>query len=155
MDKRKIIWCFALLTSPCWPELVAAKCAMEPYRIEGKLVEEDSRTPISGASVFVFFDDQEGTWSQGYETKYPDYFTTDTSGNIAATAYFDRYSGYNSVVGDQCKATPARITLVIVDKAHLTKRLEFKTKQLKISGSDFEKLISLPVIDMRSALANK
>jgi hypothetical protein len=149
MDTRRLLLCLALSASFCWPEFAAAKCAIEPYRIDGKLIDEGSKRPISGANVFVFFEEQEGTWSDGYETKYPDYFTTGASGNIVARAYFDRYSGYSSTTGDQCNATPASITLVIVDRAHLTKRVAFKTKQLKISGNEFEKSISLPVIEMR------
>jgi hypothetical protein len=153
MDTRTILFCVALSASLGSPELAAAKCAMEPYRIDAKLIDEGSKKPISGATVFVFLDEQEGTWSAGYETKYPDYFTTDASGNVVARAYFDRYSGFSSVTGDQCNATPASITLVIVEKAHLTKRVAFKTKQLKVAGNEFERAISLPVIEMRPAHA--
>ena len=58
-----------------------AKCAFEKYMITGTVRDESTRQAISNATLFFFFDDYKSTLSEGYKTKYPDFFRTDTEGD--------------------------------------------------------------------------
>jgi hypothetical protein len=111
-----------LVLLPVTFSLSFAKCGLEPYIISGRVIEEKTKNAIPDAKVFLFFDNYDGTWSAGYDTKYSDYFKTTTSGNFEATMFFDRYSGWNIFTGDRCNARPKTVTIVVTAEGYLTKR---------------------------------
>ena len=126
-----------------------AKCGLEPYVINGRVIEEKTKNAIGDAKIFLFFDSYDGTWSAGYDTKYPDYFKTNESGEFEATMFFDRYSGWSIFTGDRCNARPKTVTVVVTAEGYLTKRWEFETKELEIKGEPFKRTILLPAIELR------
>ena len=122
-----------------------AKCAFAKYTITGTVQDESRRQAISNATLFFFFDDYKSTLSEGYKTKYPDFFTTDTKGIFVATAFFDTYSG-GGLFGDRCNSKPKRLTVIITASGYLTRRVIFNTKHLNIGGETLDHTIELPPI---------
>lgn len=120
-----------------------AKCAFAKYTITGTIQDDSTRRAISDATLFFFFDDNESTLSGG--SKYPDFFTTDTNGVYAATAFFDTYSG-GGLFGDRCKSKPKKLTIIITAPGYLARRVVFSTKILKIGGEFLDRTIELPTI---------
>ena len=122
-----------------------AKCRSEEYIISGRVIEEKTKKPISDAQVFLFFDNYDGICSSGY----PDYSKTNVSGGFEATIFFDTYSGWIIPGFDRCNARPKTVTVVVAAEGYLTKRCEFKTKQLMIKGEPFKRTILLPDVELR------
>ena len=81
-----------------------AKCRPEPYIISGRVIEEKTKNPIIDAQIFLFFDNYDSTWSSGHDTKYPDYFKTNSSGEFEATMFF-------AIIG--CQASVIRYRHII------------------------------------------
>ncbi len=125
-----------------------AKCAFAKYTITGTIRDESTGQAISNATLFFFFDDYKSTLSEGYKTKYPDFFTTDTKGIFVATAFFDTYSGCG-LFGDRCNRKPKLLTVFITAPDYLTKRVIFKKKDLNAGGGDLDRTIELPTILLR------
>ena len=105
-----------------------AKCAFAKYAMTGTIQDDSTRKAISGATLFFFFDDNESTLSGG--SKYPDFFTTDTNGVYAATAFFDTHSR-GGLFGDRCKSKPKKLTIIITAPSYLARRVVFSTKDLR------------------------
>ena len=125
-----------------------SKCALEPYKINGQIFEEQSQKPVEHAKVIVFFDDYESTSSDGYFTKYPDFFETKESGNFNATAWFDTYSGSGLFGGDRCNGQPKSVTIVVIAEGYRTKRKEFELKHVIVKGRTDNHIIELPPVEM-------
>ena len=69
----------------------SGKCPYRGYEITGIVQEEKTSQGIANAKLLFFFDEEQSTFANGYETKYPDYFKTDALGAFKATAHFDSY----------------------------------------------------------------
>ncbi len=131
--------------------LCIAKCALEQYLISGQVIEEMTKNPIPDAKVYLFFDKYDSTWAV---KEYPDYSKTTASGDFEATMFFDTYSGWNIFFMwsgvDRCNRRPKTVTIVVTAERHLTKRWEFRTKELEIKDEAFRpRRIVLPPFELR------
>jgi len=124
-------------------EQAFAKCAFAKYTITGTVQDESTRQAMSNVTLFFFFDDYKSTLSEGYNTKYPDFFRTDTEGSFVATAFFDTYSG-GGIFGDRCNKRPKKLTVIVTASGYLTKRVILNAKALKIDGGPLDYIIELP-----------
>ena len=98
MNTRLLIAVLTLFALLPLTEQAFGKCALVKCTITGTLQDELTTQPISNASIFLFFDDYKSTLSEGYATKYPDFFITDTNGTFVATAFFRTDSSPTSAV---------------------------------------------------------
>lgn len=124
-----------------------AKCAFAKYTITGALRDESTGQAVSSATLFFFFNDYKSTLSEGYKTKYPDFFITNTNGVFVGAAFFDTYSGF--WLFDRCNRKPKLLTVVITAPGYLTKRVIFKRKDFDIREEASDYKIGLPPITLR------
>ncbi len=142
MKIRLLILALILLALLPLRQQAFAKCAFAKYTITGIVRDESTNQAIPNTTLFFFFDDYKSTLSEGYKTKYPDFFTTDREGNFVATAFFDTYSG-GGLFGDRCNRKPKKLTVIITASGYLTKRVIFNTNDLNIGGRALEYTIEL------------
>jgi hypothetical protein len=125
-----------------------AKCQMKEYVFSGAVREAVSGKPIAGARVYLFLDQQDGTYSRGYATKYPDYFITDAQGKFVATSYFNTFTAYSPVTGDQCDGTPKSVEVVVVKDDYLSARAVAQVHALAVQGSSESSIRELSPVEM-------
>jgi hypothetical protein len=122
-----------------------AKCAFRQYKLKGVVVEDVTHRPVAGASVFVFLDNYDSTYSGGYNTTYPDFFVTSGEGEFVAVSYFYSFRKSSFFWGDVCDKKPKRVELVVTAPGFLTKRVLLSFDDLKRSGvSRLENIVELP-----------
>ena len=125
-----------------------SKCGLAEWRIVGRVISQSSKMPIEEAKVFVFLDDSDSTNSNGYYTRYPDFFVTNGNGMFHATSYIDTFER-RSLFGigrDICTRKPKTIEVVVVKEGFLTIRKEFSRSEHEIQGADKTRTIKLPDI---------
>jgi hypothetical protein len=145
MIKQKmisIIICF-LTFQTASAGMVFGKCPIAKYEITGVVQEEKTNELIADAKLFFFLDDAQSTFANGYETKYPDYFKTNTQGSFTAAAWMDTYSGW--FPQDRCNRKPKLLSVITVAEGYMTSRINYKLK--KLIGPDGS--IHLPPIVLR------
>ena len=135
-----------LLTVVCTD--VGAKCPYQKYTIFGEVLEKATDKPISEASVFIFFDDYQGTMASTYSV-YPDFFLTDGRGKFEAHSWFDTSTWSDLLFG--CGKKPKEIEVVVTCKGYQTKRKKFKLSSLSISIRNDDPVVRLPVIELYPA----
>jgi len=124
------------------------KCALVRWQIVGRVISESTKAPIEGAKVFVFLDDSESTDSNGYYTKYPDFFLTQADGMFHAASYIDSFKR-RSIFGigpDICSRKPKYIELFVIKEGSLTLRKRFNKSQYEMQQTDEIRRIILPDI---------
>jgi hypothetical protein len=119
--------------------MALGKCPYRDYEIKGVVQEERTNQFIADAKLLFFFDDEQSTLTNGFETKYPDYFITDAQGAFTATVYFYTYSGW--FLNDRCNKKPESLTVIITVEGYPARRMEFKLKKL----IDPDGVIILPI----------
>ncbi len=126
-----------------------AKCAMREYTFLGDVHEKRTSKPIGNASIFIFLDQQGGTYAQGYSTRYPDFFTTDSAGHVEATAYFDTFNySEKTATGEICDRTPKTIEIILVKEGYVTQRVVYEFKLLNDKSTDKKPVFELPALDL-------
>lgn len=128
-----------------------AKCAARPYKIAGVVIDESTKKGIAGAKLFFFFDNYYTTWSNGYQTSYPDFFETDDTGEFKASAWFETFKSYNAFTGHNCKGRPDELTIIVTVSGYLTKRVLLGKKELSIKEQTNEGLIHLAAIELEKS----
>ncbi len=122
-----------------------AKCPYQKYTIYGEILEYTTGKPVPKASIFIFFDDYQGTMAS-VEWIYPDFFLTDVSGNFEAHSWFDTSTWSDLLFG--CGKKPKEIEVVVTCENYRTKRTIFKLSSLSISIRNDEPIVRLPIIDL-------
>jgi hypothetical protein len=141
-NKTYLFLFVAILISLAPVDIAIAKCPYKPYTIIGVVRNAKTNQYINGAKLFFFFDDQQSTLANGYETRYPDFFTTNQQGAFRAKAFFPTYSGW--LFSDLCGKKPKRLMVIVTAEGFTTKRLAYKLDGL--IGDD--KTINLPSISI-------
>jgi hypothetical protein len=124
-------------------EELSAKCAAQPYKILGKIIDASSKQGVAEATLLFFFDNYQTTWSGGYDTKYPDFFKSSGNGDFTASAWFDTFKSYSARSGHNCDAKPITLTIIVTAPEYLSKRIELGKKDLLITEGRDESIIHL------------
>ena len=131
---------------------VYAKCGMWKYTVKGTIKIQNSPnprdlSPLEGARLYIYFDEAESTFPEGFSSKYPDFFYTTNNGEYEATAYFERRDTVTFFGGTTCKDyDPTIVEVIILREGKEANRRIFHQKDFKVSGDKKEKLIQLPEI---------
>lgn len=125
-----------------------AKCGYSQYVFEGSILDE-SKNPIAGATVFLLLDNQESTLSEGYYTKYPDFFLSSTDGLFKVTGYFNSFRKISLFWRHICDKVPSKVEVVTTAPGFISKRVVFQFAALKVSTSELGQLAKLPPIVLR------
>jgi hypothetical protein len=129
-----------------------AKCAMVKYVVKGTVKNKNTPKPLDlmpleGAQVFIYFDEAGSTYSEGYDTKYPDFFYTDKNGNYEASVFFLPRETFSILAGEKClNNDPTLLEVLIFRKGASSYRRIFHEKDFNVSGEDKDKSIQLPEI---------
>ncbi len=129
-----------------------AKCAMIRYTVRGCVKVFRSFAPIENAQVLIFFDKAESTFSGGYDTKYPDFFSTSRNGCYENIGFFRPLESGSVLGGEKCQDNnPSVLEIIVLKARYITLRKIFTEREFKLSiiSEKGEKVILLPDIFMR------
>jgi hypothetical protein len=130
------------------------KCPLAEWEIVGRVISRTSKMPIEGAEVFVFLDENNSTSSNGYYTKYPDFFVTGEGGMFHATSYIDTFErrGFFGIGPDICTRRPKNIEVLVVKEGFLTMRKSFDRSEFEMQEADDMGRIKLQDIMLREPI---
>jgi hypothetical protein len=125
-----LIIMFIVLT--CFVQITMAKCPVEIYTITG-VVLDNTNTPINGASITVFFNDQESGFT-GYSSG---------KGEFVVKGLYDTFKR-SSLFGDVCEDNPSSLTVVVHSNGYFSKKLNVKLSRTQKMGES--NILGLPPV---------
>ncbi len=156
--------CFCIISLP---SETVAKCALHKVIVKGKvqsLEKKENNTiakPAVGATVFVFIDESKYTMSNGYATRYPDFFVTGDNGAFTATSaflptevpYYTNENGKDVLIAGKCLGFPKKMEIIVTLKGYLTQRLIYKLDDYSLHmviSQERDLIVELPMIELES-----
>jgi hypothetical protein len=126
----------------------AGSCGLRPYAFRGIVRRQCGGAVVADAQVFVFMDDQDGTFSAGATTRYPDFFRTDKRGRFKASAWFDTFTSYDPATGHRCDRTPSRVEVIVTRPKFLSKRVLLDLASLTSVKEGDVQVFEVPAIEL-------
>lgn len=125
-----------------------SKCPIKRYDIEGQIINMDTKSPLNGAKIIVFFDENEyanATW----HSIDKHVFQTDLNGKFITHSWFDTSTASELLFG--CSRKPKKITAIVIIKNYFPIRKQFTFKDLKVNHDSQVPLVKLPDILMQTS----
>jgi hypothetical protein len=109
------------------PQISEAACGMKPYEFRGEILDKVTRERIANAVIYTFLDNQAHINSNGYETSYPDFATSNNEGRFGASSFFNT-NRPGALKGDyhDCRVNPTLVEFVVSAEGYETTRLKIE-----------------------------
>lgn len=136
-------WVLGVLGLLSMPAASLAKCPTVPYEVRGSIALGKASAMPGVVEVVGFFDDYHhaiGRMGSGAAK-----VTTDLRGSFVLRGFFDSFRSY-AWWGHDCKATPQRLMLILIDARSSAERVEFRLGEFSLLRERGTRVILLPTI---------